>query len=102
MLRAIDFRLTSVQAAIFLSDTESFFQSAFLATILGRFATRYDGTVQAIPFKDDVPAEVPRVILQSHDEQWKLQAALNRIDSFWFARTLSTESIGMAAQCVEV
>ena len=102
MLRAKDFRLISVQASIFLLDTKSFSQSAFLAAMLGRFAARYDGAVQALPFQDDVPAEIPRVILQSQDGQWKLQAALNRIDSFWFASNLSTESIGITAQCVEV
>jgi len=102
MLRAQDFRLISVQAAIFLLDTKSFSQSKFLATMLGHFAARYDGAVQALPFQDDVPAEVPRVILQSQDGQWKLQAALNRIDSFWFAINAPTESISISTQCVEV
>jgi hypothetical protein len=102
MLRAADFRLISVQASLFLLDPKSFSQSLFLAHILGRFATRYDGPVQALPLQDDIPAEIPRVILQSHDGQWKLQAALNRIDSFWFSNNDSTHDISIANQCVEV
>ena len=102
MLRASDFQLLSVQAALFLLDTKSFSQSGFLASILSRYATRYDGAVQAIPFSGEAPPEIPRVILQSQNGQWKVQAALNRIDSFWTANDLSQRNGDIANQCTEV
>jgi hypothetical protein len=102
MLRAQDFRLISAQVVLFLSDPKAFSQPQFLATMLGHFAGRYDGPVQALPFQDDVAAEIPRVILQSQDGQWKLQASLNRIDSFWFSNDLSTQNIDIITDCVEV
>ncbi len=102
MLRAEDFQLLSVQAALFLADTKALTQSGFLAAILGKYATRYDGAVQAIPFVENAPPEIPRVILQSKDEHWKLQAALNRIDSFWNTTDLTQGDESISSQCVEV
>jgi hypothetical protein len=102
MLRAQDFQLLSVHAALFLLDTKVFTQSGFLASILSKYATRYDGAVQAIPFSGEAPPELPRVILQSQNGQWKLQAALNRIDSFWNTGDLSQRNGDIDKQCIEV
>lgn len=102
MLKATDFRLLSVQAALFFLDAKSFSQSLFLANMLGKFVKRYDGAVQALPFRDEAPPEIPRIVLQSEDGQWKLQAALNRVDSFWNANDLSQETTGIIGQCAEV
>src|SRR5437016_4453165 len=102
MLRAADFQLLSVQAALFFSDTKALTQAGFLATILSRYAARYDGAVQAIPFIENVPPEIPRVILQSKDEHWKVQAALNRVDSFWLATKTPQGNADIPKQCIEV
>jgi hypothetical protein len=102
MLRAADFQLLSVQAALFLVDTKSLTQSGFLAAILSKYADRYNGAVQAIPFSGNAPPEIPRVILQSQDEQWKVQAALNRVDSFWVATETPERDDGVTRQCAEV
>ena len=102
MLRAADFALLSVQAALFLSDIKALTQSGFLAAILSRYAARYDGAVQAIPLTENVPPEIPRVILQSKDEHWKVQAGLNRVDSFWIATKTPQENVDIPKQCIEV
>ena len=102
MLKASDFRLLSVQAALFFSDGKSFSQSSFLANMLGKYIARYDGAVQALPFSDTDPQEIPRALLQSKDGQWRLQATLNRVDSFWYARDLSQDTAGIIDQCTEV
>jgi len=102
MLKASDFRLLSVQVALFFNDGKSFSQSSFLANMLGKYIARYDGAVQALPFSDTDPQEIPRVLLQSKDGQWRLQATLNRVDSFWNTRDLSQDTAGIIDQCTEV
>jgi hypothetical protein len=39
--------------------------------------------MQALPLPADVPAEIPRVVLQSSSGRWRLQMGPARIDSIW-------------------
>jgi hypothetical protein len=66
MLKASDFRLLSVQAALFFNDGKSFSQSSFLANMLGKYIARYDGAVQALPFSDTDPQEIPRRLSENY------------------------------------
>jgi hypothetical protein len=103
MLRSDSFRLIAVQAVIFTPDHGSFSQSSALAAVLGRYSQRFNGPVQALPLPEDVPVEVPRVLLQSSDHSWRLQAGPARIDSFWHLRDFSSAAPDdVVARCSEV
>jgi hypothetical protein len=100
---ARNFRLFSVQAALFTpGPREQFRAPSFLATILGSFASRYDGDIQSLPSSPQqlaLPAGkrakiglqlaigVPEVTLTSADKYWKLEATPERLDSFWTSQT---------------
>lgn len=103
MLRACDFSTVIFQATIFTPNISAFSTPKLLATILGKYAQIYDGPVQALPLPEGAPPEFPRVILQSNDGVFKLEAYPTRINSF------STQSIGIKVNsedvfnsCVEV
>jgi hypothetical protein len=78
-----NFRIVLTQAVIFTPDVSSFSQTNFLATVLGKYASRFDGPVQAMPFGDTVSPEIPRVILESKDHNHKVQGGPSRVDSFF-------------------
>ncbi len=105
MIRASQFSLASVQIAIWLPDTPAFSQARFLRAILEPYESRYDGDLQAIPFPADAPPDLPRLVLQSKDTKWKLQAAVSRLDSFWNLlpneTTHGNDGRDIANQCTE-
>lgn len=102
MLKSSQFDLFSVQAVLFILEPKRFVQSSFLASVLGEFATRYNGPLQAIPLPDDAPLEIPRVILQSADGVWKMQAGPARIDSLWSSSQKDSNNEDIVSQCMEV
>jgi hypothetical protein len=92
MIRASQFQLASVQTVVWTPEAASFSQPRFLATVLGRYAGRYDGSVQSIPLPEEAPAEIPRIVLESSDHTWKLQASPFRCDAFWI-RDISSKDV---------
>ena len=103
MLKARNFFTAIYQATIFTPDTSEFSTSKFLATILGKYADRYDGMVQALPIPDDIPPEFLRVILQSKDGLFKLEASPARVNSFFIENIeLQAEIDDVSNKCVEV
>lgn len=103
MLRATDLYLANFQTIIFTPDTSAFSAPKTLAIILGKYAHRYDGTVQSLPLPDDIPPEVPRVVLQSKDGTYRLDVSPRRVTSYW-QRTSETqvEPEDMVSSCIEV
>lgn len=100
MLNSSQFQLFSVQAAIWLPNPSAFSQGRFLGTILSEYADRYDGDPQTFPLPNDVPAELPRIVLQSNDGRWKLQAGPSRIDSFWFRKSDENGNDSALKDCI--
>ena len=86
MVTSEHFRTSSIQGVLFTPDASQFSQTSILATVLGQYASVYDGRVEAWPIPDEAPAEFPRLVLQSKDGTFKLQASPGRIDSFWIAQ----------------
>lgn len=80
MLKASDFIVFNAQAIIFTSDYLAFSVPKFLSFILGKYAELYNGNVQTIPLPESAPAEFPRIILQSKDEVFRLEASPSRIN----------------------
>jgi|GEM_PF-4386117 len=101
---AEEFKLVSVHAAMFLADSSGYTQSSFLATILGKYSERYNGSVQALQIPQNTRVALPQVVLESSDGQWKLQAGPSRVDSFWFADNTinSVDKASIVAQVAEV
>src|SRR5438445_6676376 len=103
MLTSKSFRLIAVQAVIFTADHGAFTPSSVLASTLGRYSQRFNGPVQALPLPEDVPVEVPRVLLRSSDQAWSLQAGPARIDSVWHLRDFSSAAPNdVIIRCSEV
>lgn len=82
MIQASDFEFSTVQTVVWTTNNPAFSQAKFLAAILGRFSEKYNGAVQTIPLPDSASQDIPRVILESADQVWKLQASAYRCDSF--------------------
>jgi len=99
-----DFTLEAVQTALFTPEVSAFVSARAVAAVLPKYRERYDGAMQALPLPADVPAEIPRVVLQSSDGSWRLAMGQARIDSFWNNRgtTLHHDLAEIVADCVAV
>src|SRR5215204_5197191 len=86
MVTSAQFNFSLIQGVLFTPDPSQFSQTSILATVLGQYASLYNGPVQALSLPDDVPEEIPRLVLTSKDERFKLQASPTRIDSVWIAQ----------------
>jgi len=83
MLKASDFEYLSYQAAVFTPDLQ-FNVNRVLAALVKEYSERFNGDPIVLPpFPPDAPKEIPRVILKSSDESWKIQVANSRLDVFW-------------------
>lgn len=103
MLQAQNFFTAVYQATIFTPDTSAFSAPKLLATILGKYAHRYDGSVQALPLPENIPSEIPRVILQSIDGLFKLEASPARVNSLFMQNVDSlVEPKDLFSICFEV
>ena len=80
-----DFVLHQVQASAFAAE-DAFRPSSILAEVLRDWPDVYNGELLSIPLPQDVPMEVPSVIVPSQDESLRLQAARARVDLFWYQR----------------
>jgi hypothetical protein len=85
-LRAGDFGLAAVRLVAFTPQLADFNPSAVLAVVLGKYAKRFDGDVQAIPLPEGVPPDIPRIELASSDGRWGFAASPSRITSLWNAK----------------
>lgn len=113
MIRPEQFSLISVQAVIFTSGRNEFSQSSVLVHMLTEHADLFNGEVQTIPAFAEKGTEInniPRIILQSQDAAWRLQAGSERTDLFWYKpatvslpSTRNTEEDNqIISQCVQV
>jgi len=78
-----DFAIDSVQTAMFTPEHASFAAGRSVATILRHFGEQFDGEMQALPLPAEMPAEVPRVVLQSADTARRLNISPARFDAVW-------------------
>jgi hypothetical protein len=81
MLRAEEFSVSAIQAIAFTPDSSTFQSSRVLSSVIGEFASRYDGDVQVIPLPDEIPPGVDRLVLKSADGEWLFAASLSRMVS---------------------
>jgi hypothetical protein len=79
----VGMQIAVVQAAIFTPDSAAFSQNAVLSHYLGEFGEQFSGPITSLPIPETAPAEVPRVLLQSPDGAWRLNASPARLDAIW-------------------
>lgn len=100
MLDHTKFQPISVQASIYTPELSQFSSSNILASILGQYADIFDGNVQAPPLPNDVPPDIPRVIVESKDNIFRIQASPARIDFLWIS--MRQEDQATRFNCIEV
>ncbi|MBD2776330.1 hypothetical protein [Iningainema tapete] len=83
MLRSKDLNIAIAQLVIFTPNVSAFSAPKALALILGKYSHRYDGSVQALPLPEEIPQEVPRVVLQSKDGTYRMDVSPVRVTSYW-------------------
>lgn len=83
MLNWKEFTVQLVQATIFTPDLSKFVTGKAVAAILAKFRERFDGEMQVLPLPQEAPAVLPRIVLQSGDESWRLNMGPSRLDCIW-------------------
>ena len=86
-----EFTPASVQATIFTPGL-SFSQAKVLSFVLSELGDRLDGSPISLPDADMLPPQIPRVIVQSSDGQYRLEAAPLRLNVYW-SRTNETQHV---------
>lgn len=79
MPEAKDFRTIRVQASLFTPHLQ-FRASKLFAHLLTQYGEHFDGEPTAIPMTEDIPQDIPRLVLTSADKRLRLQAAAVRLD----------------------
>lgn len=78
-MRAEDFRILSLQASIF-TPSLLFSTNKILEGLMGKFSKVFDGSTVSLPLPPDAPKEIPRIILMSADNKFKLEIAESRVN----------------------
>jgi len=78
-----EFRLHSVQPALFTAHHASFSTSRTVGAILRRYGEEFSGEMQTLPIPAEMPPEIPRVTLQSADGRKRLNIGPARFDYVW-------------------
>ena len=101
-LTSQNFVVIGVEAIAFLSD-RTLSAPRLMATVLKTYADRFNGELQALPLPREIPAEVPRIILQSEDQQYRFEGAPARLKSSWQTTGEGkSELADIVPACVEV
>jgi hypothetical protein len=71
----------SIQTTVFTPGL-SFAQGKILSFVLSELADKLDGTPISLPRADRLPPAVPRIVVQSSDKRYKLEAAPARFNLY--------------------
>jgi len=98
MTRASDFRIVAVNAVAFIPPAAAgqFVPARFFSSLMGSHADLFNGEVSMLPLPPQVPAEIPRVLVNSQDKQWSLTGGPQRITVAWLSQTTSDNIPGDA------
>lgn len=90
-LTAPNFSIASCQASLITPDG-GFSASKILKEFYAPHADFFDATPMSLPIPDEAPAEIPRVILKTSNQEWKCQFSPARADIVWARpKTAKTE-----------
>ena len=82
MPQASDFVLASYQISLYTPEAEVS-SSRFTSRLLPAWSDLFDGDPTVLPLPDGVPKEVPKVILQSKSNEWRMELASGRANFHW-------------------
>ena len=82
MPHAGDFAVGSCQATLFTPEADVS-PTRFVTRFLGEWGDRFDAEPTIIPFPEGIPKEVPKIILESRNQQWRCEVASARMNLFW-------------------
>jgi len=77
-----DFQTSSMQATIFTPGL-SFMPQEILGHVLQKWGEKFNYAPISIPSPGGMPPEIPRIILQSLNHQFKVEFSPARVNSFW-------------------
>src|SRR5438067_12043443 len=90
-LAAPDFSVASAQATAFTPDQDVPI-GKFIREMLPRWNDPFSADPTVLPALEGAPAEIPRVIIESADAQWRCEVAPARLNIFWRKMTASPGS----------
>ena len=82
MIKAAHFDISSIQCSIFTPGF-SYPPTAFLAYLLGRWGSKFDGQPLSIPLPDDAPPGVAGIVLTSKDKSFNMDVSRYRTNVSW-------------------
>lgn len=83
MFQVKDLSIGKIHSVIYTPEIDAFSATKSLAAILSKYATLFDGQLQVLPLQSDVPPEIPRIILQSQNGDYKLDIAPSQTIAYW-------------------
>ena len=78
-----DFILSTCQATMFTPDEEVSAARLLRGSLLATWGELFDGEPTVLPPIDGMPAELPRITLQSKSLVWKCEIGPGRINFYW-------------------
>jgi len=84
--KSSEFKIASIQATIFTPGI-SFVQSKVFASILQKWGDKFDALPVSMPLPSNAPYEIPRIILKSSNNQYKIEIAFARANVFWLRQS---------------
>jgi hypothetical protein len=84
-VQAQDFLVRGVQIVAF-TVSAGFEASQVLTGVLSRYGALLSGRVEVLPLPEEVPPEIPRIVLGSKDGRWSLSSAPARTSVEWVER----------------
>jgi hypothetical protein len=77
-----DFTPIAVQVVAFLGD-QTYQSGRLIASLLVKFGDKFDADPQALPVPLEMARDIPRIVLQSTNEVYRFEGALDRFASHW-------------------
>jgi len=100
----IEFQIIKLMAVIFTPDFNIGDKLSLINLFQELSETKFDGELISIPIPQDAPAEIPRIILNSRDETWRLEVSLQRTNIIFLqplAPTATTPSMQDFAEVIK-
>ncbi|MBW2623589.1 MAG: hypothetical protein JRD68_11845, partial [Deltaproteobacteria bacterium] len=83
----MDFYVTKYLGSAFTPELNIGNVIGFLNLFQDKSGNLFDGQITSLPISQGAPVEIPRLIIESESQEWKLQLSLQRIDVFFYRKT---------------
>lgn len=79
----MDFRLTNIQIALFLSDFNLIDRLSFAKDLHDKLKEKFNDEPIVLPIPTDAPSGIPRIILKNTDSSYSLEISLSKVNLFF-------------------